>query len=255
MALEHYQQAQKLLPHKIKLKEIIIGLENELKAKATKKKPAQTRPAWGHTAVGPKINKRLALGNVSNTGTGGNGNGNGKTKRKASKVDDDDAAASDPEWEPLENDNDDTFELKPKKKKGRSSKTPTPNLDTPEPEPPVELDPEAKAAFAVKLVSLLNNGDIKQLLKMAGVGKKRAENIISFREKERTFNKIDDLRYSQWPPRCIWYPLCYVRPALVLLCGCLLSYANSIVTRLPAFSVPGSAALVRRWFPISFPTT
>lgn len=44
------------------------------------------------------------------------------------------------------------------------------------------------------LIEALNVNTLKELTALKGIGKKRAENIISFRTAERPFVKKDDLR-------------------------------------------------------------
>ncbi len=51
---------------------------------------------------------------------------------------------------------------------------------------PVEIDP----AVLARLVEALNTATLKALVKFKGVGKKRAQNIIRFREEERCFAKV-----------------------------------------------------------------
>ena len=46
------------------------------------------------------------------------------------------------------------------------------------------------------LLGLLNTGDMKQLMKINGVGKKRALNVIAFREQERPLEQVCMLRYK-----------------------------------------------------------
>eukprot|EP00052_Salpingoeca_macrocollata_P010355 m.80856 g.80856 ORF g.80856 m.80856 type:complete len:67 (+) comp17509_c0_seq1:541-741(+) len=44
------------------------------------------------------------------------------------------------------------------------------------------------------MLQLLNTGDLRTLMKISGIGKKRAEHILRFREQERQLQKIEDLR-------------------------------------------------------------
>ncbi|KAK2961217.1 putative Chromosome-associated kinesin KIF4B [Blattamonas nauphoetae] len=53
---------------------------------------------------------------------------------------------------------------------------------------------ETQSAFEQRVVHLLNTGDVKQLMQLGGVGKKKAELILFHRENGRVFSAIDDLR-------------------------------------------------------------
>lgn len=89
--------------------------------------------------------------------------------------------------------------------------TPTPySLPTAEPadgDNSMEADPSnavnLNASLGLKLernlLHVLNTGDMKELMKIDGVGKKRALNIITFREQERPLEQVG------WPPGFIIY--------------------------------------------------
>eukprot|EP00039_Didymoeca_costata_P021849 m.345577 g.345577 ORF g.345577 m.345577 type:complete len:625 (+) comp26766_c0_seq1:92-1966(+) len=56
------------------------------------------------------------------------------------------------------------------------------------------LSDEMRASLMQDLLLYLNDSGLKQLMMLKGVGKKRAENILRFREGERPLDKMDDLR-------------------------------------------------------------
>ncbi len=58
----------------------------------------------------------------------------------------------------------------------------------------INLNASLKLQVETDLLHTLNNGNLKELMKMNGIGKKRAENIIRFREGERELAQLGDLR-------------------------------------------------------------
>lgn len=55
------------------------------------------------------------------------------------------------------------------------------------------VDFEVKACFEAKALPFLNSGDAKALMRLKGIGKKKAEHIVEFREANGPFDSIDDL--------------------------------------------------------------
>ena len=51
----------------------------------------------------------------------------------------------------------------------------------------------AKLDFEAGLLAKLNGGTLKELMSLNGIGKKRAQNIVAFREGERAFSKVGSL--------------------------------------------------------------
>lgn len=59
--------------------------------------------------------------------------------------------------------------------------------------PAINLNASLKMNIESDLLETLNSGTFKELTKMNGIGKKRAENIIHFRESERPLKQLSDL--------------------------------------------------------------
>eukprot|EP00040_Diaphanoeca_grandis_P034162 m.210573 g.210573 ORF g.210573 m.210573 type:complete len:707 (-) comp33083_c0_seq1:139-2259(-) len=240
-ALEHYLQAQKLMPHKEKLATIVSDLQQQL-AQPTASDVGSGRGNIGRSDI---TKARRALTNISNkqtTNTATTTTAIAKTKTnmhtmcntalekkthtsKVTKKPFDQShdtvlrlgryfdvandggkkqntsadtgmrhqmtrrsSVLDPEWEPLDFDD----RLTPKKKKRRTKSPAERPPSTNEPAP--ELDDATRENVESALVQMLNSASVKELMAMNGVGKKRATNIVDFRDNERSFGKVEDLR-------------------------------------------------------------
>ena len=176
-ALECYEQARGLLPPKPRLDSIIEDLRDEIK-EGSKRKNA------GRSA-------RPALGQLTETAAGNPGNKKKDLRRTYVKLPAPEEAGSDEsEYAPSDDDDDYTAEIKPAKTAKRARKAPE---VAPEPLPD-DLSPELHDSLLQDLFAFLNSGELKKLMGMKGVGKKRAESILRFRDEERAFSKVEDLR-------------------------------------------------------------
>ncbi len=78
------------------------------------------------------------------------------------------------------------------------------DFDAPTPEPKkkpsktqgevtLHLDEQTRAAFESDALSLLNMGDVKALMEMKGMGKKKAERVVEYREAHGPLATVIDL--------------------------------------------------------------
>jgi DNA uptake protein ComE-like DNA-binding protein len=58
----------------------------------------------------------------------------------------------------------------------------------------INLNASLKLNIEADILFTLNNGSVKDLMKMNSIGKKRAESIIRFRDSERHLTQLSDLR-------------------------------------------------------------